>query len=305
MVKIKNLYVQNFCGYRKAFFNFQLDDNSIKPFVSFFGQNGCGKSSALNAISMLGSAHRLAVMPTQKLFRKLIYHPNYNPSYQGFIQMTHEMVIQGVFDTDKGQKKVRLTSSKGVQINELPKPLGNWVTFVDADNPLNMNKFQLNTKAAKKFLAIAQVVYGFKVELGQPVSALNQKQLVQDMQQAVDGNDMFHTNVMIYKYGDIVHYKNMSAGQKKISCLLRQICTADIQSESFVYQIDNVQLHIYKDRHIPMIKKLLQQFPDKQFITTTHSPILVGCQFFEGYLKQNQKFDVMKIKAHDYNLSLN
>jgi predicted ATP-binding protein involved in virulence len=42
--------------------------------------------------------------------------------------------------------------------------------------------------------------------------------------------------------------------------------------------IDNICMHIYKDRHAAMIDELMNIFPNKQFFITTHSPILVGME---------------------------
>ena len=41
-------------------------------------------------------------------------------------------------------------------------------------------------------------------------------------------------------------------------------------------------MHVYMERHVKMINKILSMFPNKQFIMTTHSPVLVGVQDHEN-----------------------
>jgi hypothetical protein len=58
--------------------------------------------------------------------------------------------------------------------------------------------------------------------------------------------------------------------------------------------------NIYKDRHCSLYDELLNNFPDKQFLITTHSPILVSFQYgekhFKGYIPEKYLYDIEQYK---------
>jgi len=84
MTKIKKLYLCNYRGYRDIVFDFTDKDGKIKNLSVFIGSNGIGKSSVLNAISLLSSASRFYGRNTTLIFRKDTYDPDYDPDKQEF-----------------------------------------------------------------------------------------------------------------------------------------------------------------------------------------------------------------------------
>ena len=62
--------------------------------------------------------------------------------------------------------------------------------------------------------------------------------------------------------------------------------------------VDNGDQHIYKDRHYLLYDQLIEKFPDKQILMTTHSAVLVGFKVGEthtaGYVPEKYLYDVDK-----------
>lgn len=279
MVKIKKIHLQRYCGYKDVEFDF-TKGNKIKELIAFFGPNGCGKSSCLEAIHLLCNAKRLQNMDTSVLLRKLTFHNDYNPVViDKFLKAKEPMIISGIFATNAGDKEVIIHSNKGVVKNELPYSGYGHCYYIDADNPMNMSKFQLHDQMKETFLDMAKTVYGYECELQNEVDALGneitEEQYKREEQYTT--GEIFYTDLVINKiYSQTkVHFKRMSAGEKKIATLLRDLCNPEYINNIDIVLIDNVAMHIYFKRHRLLIDKLLKVFPDKQFIVTTHSGIIV------------------------------
>lgn len=261
-------------------------------------------SFLLKAVALLSSASRHANRDTTLEFRKITYDPDYNPSTQEYsialaglerdengkiiidntkpqmkgletrdpeylkkvIGDLKEMEIKGVFKTPAGEKEVEIHTS-GVKKDELSQGAGstNFHYFIDADHPSNSNAFQLPEECEQRFIELAEASYGYKCLLGKRVESLDKRRK----------KIQFYTDFILHKpWGDKVHFKCMSGGEKKIATLLRYLCDPEYMTEYEIILIDNIEKEIYWKRHEIMVNKLLQMFPDKQFIATTHSAIL-------------------------------
>ena len=99
----------------------------------------------------------------------------------------------------------------------LPERPRGYVYNLDADNPMNTSKFQVSSEHAETFLDIAETVYGFKCEF--PEGLFERPSLVRETLRDIDGREYeidIHTDFVIHKRGTKVHFKRMSAGEKKI-----------------------------------------------------------------------------------------
>tara|TARA_B100001778_G_scaffold334019_1_gene344024 strand:+ start:9890 stop:10783 length:894 start_codon:yes stop_codon:yes gene_type:complete len=295
-MKLKTLQLQNYAGYRDATFNFANEDGSIRPIGIFFGPNGCGKSTGLHAMRLLGNLGHIKNRENDLLFRKMIFHPDYDPSLPHFANHQNVMSINAVF-TDGNQDYVAEIRSDhapdGIVKCEIPNR--NVCVFVDADHTINRQKFQLPADGAELFLDMARIVYGYEVSLGRSVStyeSAGRENQGQGMQ--VD----FYQDVIIDKGDAKVHFKSMSDGEKKIATLLRQLCDPTIIHEADIVLVDNIEMHVYFERHARMIDKLLASFPGKQFLVTSHSGVMinhVGETYGTGCL-----FNVPEIKGQRF-----
>lgn len=297
MLKIKKLSLKNYAGYRSTDFDFVKSDGTYKSVCCFYGPNGGGKSTALRAIELLGQAKQFAGRDNDLLFRKLTYHPDYDPTLPHFAQYVDEMRIEGVFDSDGTEKKVTVTTN-GIEANDL-EGFRN-LTWIDADNPMNMKKFQLPSDRADVFLDIAKVVYGYEVSLGKAVETFEKGW--DGSEKSYDGfatghakkSIVFYQDFIIEKGSDSIHFKSMSDGERKIATLLRSLCDPNLVDNRNIILIDNIEMHIYWERHARLIDKLVEIFPDKQIICTTHSGTLLQhvfrkygaeCLFDVDYMK--------------------
>lgn len=293
MIKIKSIRLKNYCGYRDTSFDFTLPDGSIKHMSCFFGPNGCGKSTVLNAVEIMCNAYRYHDRDLDLFFRKLVYHPDYDPTYASLYEI-NDMEMQAIFTTDDGDKEVIITNRKLVK-NELPqRERMSFHCYTDADNPMNLYKFQLHAETKDRFLDLAKTVYGFECDMGAESPDLQ------------DGNEFFFCDFIIKKHDTKVHFKRMSDGEKKIATLLRDLCNPTRMDMNDIILIDNIEMHIYKDRHAKLITKILEIFPTKQFLVTTHSPILVGMKdeslglVIPAFMPESSLYDIEKYKEKEY-----
>jgi len=278
MAKIKQLYLRNYCGYKEVTFDFR-DAGDVKRFCLFFGPNGIGKTSILQAINQVGNPKQYLGRKNDLVFNKLTYHPDYNPTYAGCIERVHDMYVEAIFQTFQGDKKVVLENAgkkrMGVTLCELDlSGFANFAFWVDADNPMNTQRFQINTKHVDKFLDLAEAIYGYRCEI--PRGPLSE---VEEYDPQTKEYVTFCTNFIIYKKycGEMtkVHFKRMSAGERKIATLLQMLCNPLYYDRFDIFLIDNLSMHVYFLRHAKMVDKFMEHFADKQIIATDHSGVLI------------------------------
>jgi len=298
---LAGIRLKDFCGFRDLKLNFLDEQYEPRKILAMHGPNGCGKSSLITAILLVSNPFLQFGRDTRLAFRKYTYNPDYNPVYglintktgeafQAQIDMDtlkesyealvnnqsreYIMEIEGIFDQNGDLKSSYLTTDGIVtEKTTLPKKSKGYAYYIDADNPTFLTKFQIDATQAEVFMDIAEAVYGYPCSLLEPI-----KESIPD----ADGERIpveIHTDFMLHKNirgGDTtVHYRSMSAGEKKIATLLAFLCNISYMKEMDVVLIDNIDLHVYYTRHAILIDKLLLHFPQKQFIVTTHSGTLI------------------------------
>ena len=264
-VKALKVHLQNYCGYTDTTFDFSDSNGGVIPFAAFYGPNGIGKTTGMRALQLAANpvAFRSRERDSEMMMRKSIHDVEYMPTVDMMKKATkNPMLIEVDFLTDLGIKKV-VIDNLGLVTNELGYddcPINGWTYFADADNAQNTVKFLLAYEHALKFLTFAEEVYGYRCELGRPVN-----------EQGIKG----YTDFVIQK-GDIkVHFKSMSAGEKKIATLISDLCQPVNSRGRDIVLVDNVEMHVYYKRHARMIDRLRDVFPEKQIITTTHSSVVI------------------------------
>ena len=271
-IKLKYIKLKNYCGYR----NFELE---LKNWNVLFGPNGSFKTNFLNAVRMLSSPHRYVGKTHVDIFRKITYHPNYQPGMAGFDKNKTEMYMEGIFDTEDGEKKVVIKNNwipeeSGTVINELTTKYREPYFHIDADWPPSLNIFQLISDYKKEFLDVAEQVYGLKCFLSD-----KREDTVEEYDEQTGKYIIFCMNFIIEKQNNTkVNFKSMSGGEKKIAVMLRLLfnrCYKLDSNNRNIILIDNIAKEIYYKRHMTLIGKLQEYFPNKQFIITTHSPEII------------------------------
>lgn len=289
MFYLKNIQFKNFCGYKDFELSF-CKNNKPLPLCVFFGSNGTGKSTVLSGIRMLANPYQFFGRNNDLYFRKMTFHKDYDPTYSGFMLSQSDMLITGTFiDTNEKEYIVKIDKN-GIVESQLPRYNSDqegWAVFTDADHPMNMNKFQLKEEATEKFLEIASYVYGLPIHLDKKVTT-------KDMGDSAS----FYQDLIITKNEVKVHFKRMSDGERKIATLLRHICNEYVVNPSNIYLIDNAEMHIYFKRHSGLVKRLMTCFPDKQFITTSHSSTFISA--VEKYIGVDGLIDLEKVHGFDF-----
>jgi predicted ATP-dependent endonuclease of OLD family len=167
--------------------------------------------------------------------------------------------------------------------------------MVSTDNDLGMNQFQIHASQIENFEKIVSQITRFPVEAIKPAGMTPQEQ-------------EFSTDFVLIKKDHRVHFKRMSAGEKKIcksfSTLLNMMHSlaeptkGDLAMPGWprILLIDNVELHVYYDRHVALIDCLKSVFSQQQIFTTTHSGTLIT-RYLDGENDQENEMmiDLEKI----------
>jgi len=265
--------LKNYCGYRDTKLSFTDSDfGEVKRVNVIFGPNGEGKSNLLEAIALVSNPFIYSNRDCSLMFRRKTYHPDYDPTYAEFKEITGGMEIEGVFSTPDGFKTIEI-NNKGLVHSDLEYKNRGYAYRIDADNPLNAVRFQVAAEMSGTFLEIAKIVYGFECEFTMGV-----EERLKNFDESTTLVEIY-TDFIIHKEkkGEKtkVHFKNMSDGEKKIATLLSYLCDPLYIKNIDIILIDNIDLHIYFKRHAAMIDKIIECFPEKQFIVTTHSGTLI------------------------------
>tara|TARA_Y100000310_G_C20700591_1_gene829510 strand:- start:3486 stop:5735 length:2250 start_codon:yes stop_codon:yes gene_type:complete len=234
-------------------------------------------STILNAIRALAFPWQYMGREVDLLFRKLTFHKDYDPTYVGFFE-SKGMKATAIFLVDNVEKEVTIENTKnkvGVKTCELERQdtydIATPIFYVDADNPINTSKFQINDKYVDKFIDLASAVYDFPCEIPSGDTAE-----VEETDKETGEKVIFHTNFILHKpNGTRVHYRSMSAGERKIATMLSMLCSPLHLDLHDVFLIDNTSMHIYWKRHEILVEELLKHFNKKQLIVTDHSGILI------------------------------
>lgn len=267
MLTLKSLRLVNFGGYRDTTFKF---DATRQPIALFFGPNGYGKSTILEAIRF--TSNPLVFKDREKgawlYLKPWTYDNNYSAAGANVKIARNELYVHAIYDQDGSERNVVL-GNDGFIVNELEEQHRGYAFYADADNPINWAKFQLHSELAEKFIKLAEAMYGFEVDLDNEVK---------DQIAEPDGSistHLFYQNITITKGKDKVPFTRMSAGEKKIATLIRQLCDPDSLLGRDIILIDNMEMHVYFKRHPKMLRSLREHFNGKQFLATTHSSIMV------------------------------
>jgi len=321
MLFLTKLYLENFCNYENHTFDFKKPDGDPYQYICFFGPNGCGKTTLLEAISLL-TMNQIGRNPeyVKRSLRKYVRNKDYDPAYERVSGHVYHndfaveerdnlagMIIEGTYEMDGQSYIVRLTQN-GFDRNDLasegnnPGPWGdNHLLYrqrvahmITSDSDLSMSKFQLHKDQIEKFEKVTSTVMRYPTECIPPSGIV-----------PIDLN--YSTDFIIHKNNHKIHYKRMSAGEKKISKTFSQLFNLihelehpdpgepEMKGWPRLLLIDNIEMHVYYDRHTEMVKCMKSNFPAQQIFTTTHSGVLIQ-RFLDGHIDPTElMIDLEKI----------
>ncbi|MBC8304626.1 MAG: AAA family ATPase [Pelagibacterales bacterium] len=271
MYYLKNIHLKNFCGYKDTSLSFS-HNGKYNPISVLFGPNGEGKSTLLHAIRLISNPYQFFGRENDMFFRKLVFNEDYDPVIDGYIEPKHKLHLSAEYCDSNGEKYNSILDHKGLVESSLGRynsDQDGWSMYCDTDHPINMNKFQLYSKNKKIFLSLAKCIYGLEVNLEKKIES---SWIDRTTKEVVE----FYQDFIINKKEVRVHFRRMSDGEKKIATLLRFLCDEVTFNPSNIVVIDNIDMHVYFKRHSILIDKLVELFPNKQFIVTTHSETMIN-----------------------------
>jgi hypothetical protein len=228
-------------------------------------------------------------------FKNLTFGEHARTTSAGFTELENMLRIKGVFLVDGEEKTVIIQNSRDTKISGIVQNdlegLDVAVDVIDADKPNNSYAFALDAEYKTEFLDFARSVYGFECYIPDDshVSIIKSKDdIMGDDEEEVVRADRCTDLVLIKPGGIHVHYKQMSAGEKKIATMLQMLFNKHYK-KSGILLIDNIEMHIYFKRHLLLIEKMEEFFPSHQIIATTHSSVLVN-ELDDGYLVNVEEY---------------
>lgn len=243
---LKRLTLKNYCYYEEHTFDFTKSDGSPYQFICFYGPNGIGKSSLLEAILLLVmNRFGRGMDRIRQSLLKYVHSENYDPSYNriGVIEDAEptdpKMFIEGIYMMNGKEYVVQMNEMGWIRNDFVPLPsiedptleemseaarTGPWGSdylrhiqriahFVSSDNDLSLNKFQLVKPYIDEFETIMTDVMHWPAKCIMPIEIRGTRA----------ENKMYCSDFVIEKKKQqsgkkiTTHFKRMSAGEKKIA----------------------------------------------------------------------------------------
>lgn len=267
MLRIKRLYLENFRGYRKASFSFG-------DFTCLIGENGGGKTTVLEAISLLCSSMDFGteqdVVPS---FGDNSWKPTITAETRArtFLKRNirgiddvdgaKSFLVEGVFERD-GKEYTATLCESGFKRNDLLSEKWWWVGltyFARFDS--EMNSFMLPIELWPKFAQSYETITGIKLGIETQFDP-------GDGQIVVD-------KFWLYKPNGRISSKKASAGERKIGKALSQIVNLPPERMPDLILVDNMEMHVHHKRHLIMFDEIKRLFEGRQIVATTHSTVVI------------------------------
>ena len=282
-MKIDRLFLKDYRGFKDAEFNFG-------DFACLVGPNGIGKTSILDAVSLLCSSLDFKDdkvgpggkwVPTatgdQRLkafLRKNVRGIDDENPCKGF-------EVHGIFEHE-GKKLEAVLTQNGFVTNDVIKEQFWWagICFF-AQFDMDMTNFQLRKPLWEKFAKSWEAITGYP--------AVAPDIYVVDKLAKVESDAEYCIGFSIKKPAGKVHCRKGSAGEKKIIKALTTIVNLEEERQPHIILCDNICMHVYDARHLAMIEVLKDLFKGKQIVSTAHSSVLV-----EKYEPKEHIIDVEK-----------
>lgn len=280
-MRIKILKLNNFCGYRNAVFNFG-------NFTCLYGPNGIGKTTVLNAISLLcTSLDFSAPMDIMNSRPDMVMTISPEARLRKFLeknirvsdgQSDKQFNLEGVFEHEGKEYSVMLNERGFVQNDIIKQPWWwnglTYFTKFDTD----MGTFILPEHLWPKFSSSYENITGIKID-------------PDFYDENIDGKkETFAINFWLNKPNGRIDQKKASAGEKKIAKALSQVVMLPPERLPHIALVDNLEMHVHYKRHLRMVDEIKSIFSGIQIIATTHSSVII-----EQYEPKSDMIDVEDI----------
>lgn len=285
-MRIRSLYLNNFRGYGEIALSFG-------NFNCLIGDNGCGKTTILDCVSLLCSSldfREAAVEDKDFPARatpadRLRQYLQKNIRYFGQPEGAKGFLAKGIFEHEGKDYVVELSES-GFQKNELLEQPWWWsgMTYF-AKFDIDMVNFQLAVGSWPQFAKAYEGIFGFKVE----PDIYTETDLVDSGVPEEDAKVVI--GFYLLKPDGKVYSRYASAGEKKIAKTLSQVLNLPPEKAPAIVLVDNLELHVTPRRHLSMFDAVKNLFEGKQVVSTTHSETVV-----RNYEPKDHLIDIEKEK---------
>lgn len=271
-IYISRLYLKNFKKYEEHEIVFTNEQGKIFPLFGFFGPNGCGKTTVLDAVTL---AHcSFSSYDPDRLSDQLG-----SACIRNFKRMTVEdqqvadFLVEASFMVSDG-RQYDIAITRNGYVKDHPEDICPTLirqcfkTRYDEE----LNTFQLRKDRWDIFKALFEVVTGFTVEKQDcPMSPFT---ISSGENRRMACLDEFVLSLTIDKGdGNEISERECSKGEKKIIKNFTTLLNKEFIPS--VILIDDVEMHVERSRHLPLLRCVERCFPHSQVIFTTHSPVIV------------------------------
>jgi len=281
VVKIKSLRLNNFKAFDDYVFDF-TENNECKPFACFYGPNGCGKTTVLDAIQLIFSKFDGREKDKIKnLLGKLVRHVDKN---QNGIYGKEDFTVTADLVSSLGNYEVIINKNGFIsghpdQIKDLIYRLFYYARFDQ-----ELHQFQLEREKWNIFKDLFESVTGFETE--------EKKNIFDQSEDPVQAEILkkYVLGFWIHKPDETISHTECSAGERKIIKSFSTLLNKEITPS--VVCIDNAEMHVESGRHIQLIEAMKRCFPTSQIFATTHS-----YQISKNFGKRTQLYDIRLVKS--------
>jgi energy-coupling factor transporter ATP-binding protein EcfA2 len=292
-IGLKSLELVNFCKYEDVVIDF-THNGRILPMACLVGPNGTGKTTILDAVTMLCSNYsgydprRFSAMMYRRV-RNWIHlttdNQMRNASFKvrGTFEVTYP-VYAPPYIPEESSKVLSSDGKRHLPVGEyiveftrhgvvsrhpefIEMRLPRYVFMARFDQELSL--FQLKRDRWPMFQELFSAVTGFPIEedidMFYDTSDARMRRLQND----------YVLGFVIHKPKEIIRHKMCSSGERKIAKCFSTILNAPI--EPCIIAIDNVLMHIEVGRHLAVMSSLLKCFPSSQLIVACHSIPVAKC----------------------------
>jgi energy-coupling factor transporter ATP-binding protein EcfA2 len=297
-IRIVSIRLVNFKSYADYTVDFTNGSGSIQRMTGLFGRNGVGKSTLLDAIGMLfkkfNGLDQARLATSMRRYIRNVKNVDVAGEFSTSSVADDSMTVSGFGEVASERFSIQATfavedgRTYDVEIGNTPD-LFHWskegfITGVkkwhpgDIDESLmsqcyvttydkELNKFQLVKSRWPVFKELFTAVSGFDVdkletEFSPDTPAKHLAML-----------DKYVLGLKISKPGETISDRQCSDGEKKI---VKNFTTLlNLEFIPSIILIDNVEMHVEIDRHIPLIEAIEKCFPDSQVVFTTHSEKII------------------------------
>jgi predicted ATP-dependent endonuclease of OLD family len=262
---IKTLRLRDFCGFHEATISFG-------NFACLIGGNGIGKTTVLNAISLLCSSLDFrddqgpVISTNEEWVPKISGQQRLEAYLKKNIRIgASSFDLEGVFSHGGKEYRVELTN-KGFRRNDLVTQDWWWPGIINfAKFDLEMTRFQLHCQLWEKFASHYEGITGFPVKPDLYTET--------DLVAIGECGDMVINFTIDKGLRGKVPCRLSSAGEKKIARTLSQI--VNLERRPHIALVDNMELHVHHKRHMRMFEEIKKLFSGLQVVSTTHSTVII------------------------------